>query len=218
VPDAVPVDMVVSPDGGFVYVLMARRDVGAVAVYARDQATGALTLANCVAENGGATPCGAVHGLAGARSIAVSPDGRSVYVAGHYYEDGGDLTTFSRDATSGALTQLGGADGCLSPVPYADCGQGPGFVRPSSVAVAHDGATVYVVYANDTEGTGPGSVLAEYTRDSGSGALTYESCIAPHRPGCVRARGVSGFTRVTISVDGRYMYLAGSAGLGIFRP
>lgn len=218
VPNAVPVDLVVSPDGAFVYVLMARRKTGAVAVYARSVTNGKLTLAGCVAEAGGTAPCGAVHGLAGASSIAISPDGRSVYVGAHYYKDGGNLTTFTRDATSGALAQGAGADGCLSPVPAADCGQGPGFVRPTSVAVSHDGATVYVAYANDTEGTGDGSVLAAFTRDSSSGVLAYQGCVAPRRPGCERARGVYGFTRVTISVDGRYMYLGGRNGLGIFRP
>lgn len=216
VPDAVPVDIVVSPDGAFVYVLMAQGPTGAVVAYAREQDTGALTFSSCVASGGGDAPCAPARGLAGADALAISPDGRSLYVAAHWYRDGGTLLTFSRDANLGAVTQLEGAAGCLAAVPLEGCAIGPPYVRPSSVAVSRDGATVHVVYANDTTGTGDGSILAEYSRDSTDGALSIAGCIARARTGCGKVRGVHGFDRVTISVDGRYMYLGGKNGLGIF--
>jgi DNA-binding beta-propeller fold protein YncE len=216
VPDAVPVDLVVAPDGAFVYVLMAQGPSGAIVVYARDPGSGMLTFASCVAEDPGPAPCVPARGLAGAEAIAISPDGRSVYAAAHWYRDGGSVTTYSRDATLGGLTQLDGAAGCITAAPSEGCGQSPPFVRPSSIAVSHDGASVHVVYRNDTTGTGDGSILAEFSRDSTEGALTSGGCLARAREGCGRSRGVHGFTRVTISVDGRYMYLGGRSGLGIF--
>lgn len=218
VPDMVPTDIVVSPDGGFVYVAMAQAGTGAIVVYMRDQTSGALTFASCVAQGGGGAPCAPANGLAGLSSIAVSPDGRTLYGAAHWFRDGGTLTTFTRDATLGTLTQLEGANGCVAAAPVdGTCAQGPPFVRPTSVAASHDGASVYVVYANDTTGTGDGSILAEFSRDSVEGALTLSGCLARRRKGCGRVRGVYGFTRVTISVDGRYMYLGGANGTGIFQ-
>jgi DNA-binding beta-propeller fold protein YncE len=213
VPDMVPTDIVVSPDGGFVYVAMANAGTGAIAVYMRDQTTGELTFSSCVAEGGGGAPCLEGHGLAGASAVAVSPDGRTVYAAAHWFHDGGTVTTFSRDATLGTLTQVS----CIAAEPLNEtCTAGPPFVQPSSLGVSHDGASVYVVYRNDLTGTGDGSVLAEFSRDTVEGALTLSGCLARKRKGCGRVRGVYGFTRVTISVDGRYMYLGGREGLGIF--
>jgi len=50
----------------------------------RNTTTGAITqpvgTAGCISESG-AGPCIDGHGLGGARSVAVSPDGKSVYVA-----------------------------------------------------------------------------------------------------------------------------------------
>jgi DNA-binding beta-propeller fold protein YncE len=207
VPDAVPIDIVVSPDGAFVYVLMARNEVGAVAVYRRDRGNGRLTFAGCVAD-GGESACSPAHGLAGAQGIAISPDGRSVYVAAYFFQDGGTVTTLTRDATGGGLTQPDGIDGCLAATPYPDCGQGPSLSNPTSIAVSHDGGTVYVVYG--------GSVLADFARDSDSGAIGYGACLASGRAGCAKARGVHAFNQVTITVDGRYMYLGGLRELGVF--
>lgn len=217
VPDAVPVDIAVAPDGAYVYVLMAQGPTGAVVVYARDPDSGALSFSSCVAENGGQARCVPGTGLAGGEKIAISPDGRSVYVAAHWYRDGGTLLTFARDANMGTVAQLS-SGGCFAAAPAAGsgCAQGPPYVRPASIGVSRDGASVHVVYRNDTEGTGAGSILAEFTRDPTDGALSPASCLARARPGCNKVRGVYGFTRVTISVDGRYMYLGGATSTGIF--
>lgn len=217
VPDAVPVDVAVAPDGAYVYVLMANGATGAIVVYSRDVDSGALAFASCVAENGGQAACLSAHGLAGAEKIAISPDGRSVYAAAHWFRDGGTLTTFTRDANSGMVEQLPGDAGCVAAMPLTpDCGTGQPFVRPSSLGVSRDGSTVHVVYRQDTTGTGDGSILAEFSRNSTDGSLSAATCIARARPGCGKVRGVYGFSRVTISVDGRYMYLGGLKSTGIF--
>ena len=214
VPDAIPLDIVVAPDGQYVYVLMSLEGIGAVAAYQRDQDTGALTFASCIEEDTD-EGCVPVHGLAGARGIAISPDGRTLYVAGHYFEDGGTVTSYSRDASTGALTQLSDVGGCMAAFPYADCGPGPKFLDPTSVAASHDGAAVYVAYTHASKG-GAGGVLATFSRDSSEGKLTYSGCVAPSRKGCLKARGVQFFNQVTISVDGRTLYLGGNRDLGVF--
>jgi DNA-binding beta-propeller fold protein YncE len=65
----------VSPDGAQVYAAGTNDD--AVAVFARDAATGKLTFVE-VQKDG----VGGVDGLAGAVSVTVSPDGAQVYAAG----------------------------------------------------------------------------------------------------------------------------------------
>lgn len=216
VPDAVPRDVAVSPDGAYVYALMARYERGAVAIYQRDADSGALTFAGCVAENGEAG-CTPASGLAGGRSIAISPDGRSVYVAAHYFADGGTIASFSRDASTGALAPLD-EGACMAAAPYPDCGAGPLFLDPSSLAVSHDGATVYVAYAGGAKlASGEtGAVLAEFGRDPSTGRLSSATCTASGVKGCGRSRGVGGFNQVTVSVDGRTLYLGGRSVLGIF--
>ena len=79
-----PHSVAVSPDGKSVYV--ASCDSNAVARLNRNTTTGAITqpagTAGCVSETG-AGPCADGHGLDGPESVAVSPDGKSVYVASH---------------------------------------------------------------------------------------------------------------------------------------
>ena len=55
--------------------------------------------------------CTTGRGLNGAFSVATSPDGANVYVPGI---NSGAVAVFRRDQDTGELTQLPGADGCLS--------------------------------------------------------------------------------------------------------
>jgi 6-phosphogluconolactonase (cycloisomerase 2 family) len=65
----------VSPDGLFVYASGADND--ALTVFSRDAVSGTLTLREEIWDN-----VQGVHGLDYPSSIAVSPDGRHVYVTG----------------------------------------------------------------------------------------------------------------------------------------
>jgi hypothetical protein len=68
----------VTPDGRSVYVTSLFD--GAIVSFDRDPTSGTLTPAGCI-QDAGRTDCGASqHGLDGARGIAVSPEGGSVYV------------------------------------------------------------------------------------------------------------------------------------------
>lgn len=70
----------VSPDGHYVYMTVGGFGIATVIAFARDAATGRLTLVNCAAQValGG---CAAANGLNNAEAVAVSPDGRNVYTA-----------------------------------------------------------------------------------------------------------------------------------------
>eukprot|EP00968_Pinguiococcus_pyrenoidosus_P015717 scaffold1465_cov148-Pinguiococcus_pyrenoidosus.AAC.1 len=95
-----------SPDGKHVYVTADRYDngstkTGAVSFYSRDLLDGALSFVGVI-RNGDSNGNRTVNGLDGARSLAVTPDGRHVYVVA--YSRGKDaVSLFSRDTSSGVL-------------------------------------------------------------------------------------------------------------------
>ncbi len=78
--------MAVSPDGKSVYVASASPTASAVARLKRNTTTGAISqpagTAGCISEDGSG-PCADGHGLRGPYSVAVSPEGKSVYVASY---------------------------------------------------------------------------------------------------------------------------------------
>ncbi len=80
----------------------------------RNPTTGALTqpagTAGCISEDGSGT-CADGHGLIGGGSVAVSPDGKSVYVASPVR---GIVVRLNRNTTTGALSQPAGTAGCIS--------------------------------------------------------------------------------------------------------
>ena len=104
-----------------------RRGGDAITIFTRDAATGRLLplagAAGCLrAEHAGCTP---VTGIDSPSSIAVSPDGTSLYVT----SSAGTLTSFQRNPETGTLTQMSPGSGCLSDVALADCGVVDGLAR-----------------------------------------------------------------------------------------
>jgi 6-phosphogluconolactonase (cycloisomerase 2 family) len=125
------VSVVASPDGLHVYVAGAADD--AVAVFARNGATGALTFVEAQ-QNG----VGGVAGLRGAFSVATSPDGAHVYATG--LEDDA-LVVFGRDPTTGELQAL--------QVQRDDVRGVNGLSGAMAAGVSPDGTHVYVVGFDD---------------------------------------------------------------------
>lgn len=163
-----------------------------------DAVTGDLTAAGC-AEDPLADPqqCAVdAPGLTEARGVAVSPDGRSVYVVGR---DG--LVAFAR-ADDGTLTPAGCVDG------YYDrgCAQTvEGAVDLRDVVVSADGASVYAV--------GEQATLLRFDR-AADGALTPRGCFEeggpPHHPACVSVPWLGALRGVAVSPGGAHVYAVGS--------
>lgn len=90
------VDVVLAPDGRFVYV--AGRDADAIAAFSRDPASGLLTWQSKVQDG----ELG-VDGIGGISTLAMAPDGRHLYAGGAADRA---LAGFSVNPATGALTQI----------------------------------------------------------------------------------------------------------------
>ena len=139
---------------------------GAVRAFLRNSSTGALTplyrRGGCISSGTrgeGDGPCAvSVPQLAGARSIALSPDGRELYVAAF---DPGAVVVLGRNPKSGRLTAP--PPNCLQTAPDASCPAGLPFLRgAAALAIGPDGREVYVV----SEG---GNSLVELVRNPTDG-------------------------------------------------
>jgi DNA-binding beta-propeller fold protein YncE len=193
----------VSPDGRNVYVASSRSN--AVAVFRRNPKTGALGqpsgAAGCVAAKG-ASECGKAIGLNGPNSVAVSPNGRNVYVTSR---GSNAVTAFQRNRSTGALHQLAGAAGCISGLPLPGCTTGAALLGPDVVVVSPDGKNVYV-------GSFFGNAVAVFDRDPAGGALTQPAgsagCIAVATSGCAPGLALGAPEGMAISGDGKSVYVA----------
>jgi DNA-binding beta-propeller fold protein YncE len=206
----------VSGDGLNVY--FASYNSAAVAVFARDPATGALTQppgrAACVSirrDEG----CARGRALGGAEQVAVSPDGRTVYVAA---VEGASV--LARDRRTGALTQLTGRRGCVSRS-RRECLRAPGLGHEvMSVTPGPDGRSVYVG-STSCNGICRGSVSL-FTRNARTGALTRpratSACASERGEKACRAARRLAFTHaIAISPEGRSAYAVGGVNVVVFR-
>jgi DNA-binding beta-propeller fold protein YncE len=194
-----PSSIAFSANGASVYV--ASENAGAVDEFARNTSTGALEYKGCIGESGcrGPTAAGA---LFAAGSVAVSPDGTSVYVGA----EGGALSTFTRDPASGVLTFAG----CVGRIPECTKPK-PQFAvnEPLSVVVSPDGANVYAGNFNN-------DVVDEFSREAATGTLTFRGCIGHYfeePAACTEPPKGShevpeGPLQIVISPDGADLYVA----------
>lgn len=161
-------------------------------------ATGDLTFKDCIAKFA-TSPCTALPStevLEGGRDVAVTPDGKYVFVA-----DGQDaVVAFTRSGSTGGLTYAG----CFDSGGSAPCTHAPANVllAPHSIAVSPDGASLYV--AAETS-----DAIVRLAIGSG-GALSYGGCVeADDLPDWGCASEVASLdvpTRVVVSPDGKSVY------------
>lgn len=195
----------VSPDGRSVYAV--GRSSNAIVRFDRDRFTGALTPRDCIVDGHArnADCATTTRGLEGASSVAVSADGRSVYVTAF---DSRAVVTLDREPASGALTPRS----CVSdPNDLPGCGvTAAGLWDASSVAVSPDGRSVYVTgYRN--------SALVRFDRDTATGALTPRGCVGSTVECSVwQPRLYYLAAGVAVSPDGRSVYAASDAGVSVF--
>jgi len=208
-----PIAVVVSPDGRDVYVAALGSD--AVAAFDRRAADGTLTQkrgrAGCASRAGGS--CAKARGLQGALDVAVSADGRSVYVVG-VGRGGGAVVVFDRDERTGVLTQKRGPAGCVVDAleGVAGCTTAEGLSDAVTLAVSADGRSAYV-------GTALGLVVLDRAADGRlsprpgpSGCIMTTAAFAD----CATATAVGGVVALAVSGDGRNAYVASHDGLSVF--
>ena len=204
--------VVVSPDGNNVYV--GAFGEAAVAVFARDASTGALTPAGCIAD--GTAGCAPAALMAGPEGMTVSPDGNNVYVGAAISNA---VVVLNRDPSTGALSQAPAPAGCMTLAAASGCTTVQAVQGADAVAVSPDGTSVYVA-------AGLQDGAAAFARDTQTGALTQMSGTAVIadaalvRPGCFLATIAQGCglgrafvdpEGVAVSPDGASTYVGAFA-------
>jgi DNA-binding beta-propeller fold protein YncE len=143
----------------------------------------------------------------GSRAIALSPDGKNVYVASSKSDA---IAIFRRDARSGALTQSKGAAGCIAVKGATNCAAAIALDGPNSLTVSPDGRNVYAT-------SRASSSISIFLRNQKTGALTQlpasAGCIsgAPV-PVCAVGRALVGPDVVAISPKGENVYVGSFLG------
>jgi fibronectin-binding autotransporter adhesin len=197
-----PNSVAVSPDGRSVYATSL--DSNAIDVFARNPSTGALTQSSsggCIA-NVPTSDCTIGRALDGPDVVVVSPDGRNVYVGAF---KGNTLAVFARDPSTGALTQPSGTSGCISYAPLAECAPGAALAAPEGMAISPDGDNIYVAAALS-------SAIDVFTRNPSTGALTQASggggCIVETAlADCTTGTQLGGADAVAVSPDDSDVYV-----------
>ncbi len=161
----------------------------------------------------GCAPARALRGpgpFVGSDAIAVSPDGRNVYVAS-FKSDA--IAVFERNARTGRLSQAAGASGCIAAMGAGGCARAVGLDGPNSVAISPDGRNVYATSLQSNS-------IAIFRRNAKTGALSQPAgaagCIAGVvSRGCASARALHGPDAVAVSPDGTSVYVASFTGSAI---
>jgi DNA-binding beta-propeller fold protein YncE len=219
-----PWELTVTPDARSVIGLAGDQDCvgsgcfeggdGSLTVFVRTRAGGLKQLggrAGCLSwqKHRG---CAQARALESASDLAVSPDGRSVYVASFSFASDHDaIAVFRRNRASGQLRQLPGKAGCIAKRAVEGCARGRALDNPISVAVSPDGRNVYSIQ-NFSSGA---AVFARGHRGALRQLNGPYGCITRRgQQGCARARGLRSPSALAISADGRNVYLVSDNDLG----
>ena len=204
----------VSPDGKSVYV--SSGSTAAVVRLNRNPTTGAISQpvgsAGCISETGNNGACADGRGLKFPTGVAVSPDGKSVYVASTTSDA---VVRLVRNPTTGAISQPAGTAGCISEDGRGPCADGHGLFGPEKVVVSPDGKSVYVAsYISNA--------VARLVRNPTTGAISQPAgstgCVSEDGTGpCADGHGLGLPGGVAMSADGKSVYAASSASNAVAR-
>lgn len=215
--------LVTSAEGRQLYVISVDILGHGIAIFQRDTATGTLSQrpggAGCVSEFG-YEGCDDGRALEVSNQVAIDPSGKNIYVSSFgssaFPKLPGFLSIFSRREEDGALSQLGGRDGCFAaPGSFwgKACTDGKALLGVASVAVSHDGKNVYIASHNS-------NAVANFSRDHASGKLTQLECLSRRgSESCKVGRALYGTASVAVSPDDRNVYVASmySNSVAVFR-
>ena len=198
--------VVISPDGDNVY---AGSFFGnAVAVFARNPKTGALTQpggsAGCIAE--ATSGCATGIALGAVEGLAISRDGSSVYAASALSNA---LAVLTREPSTGALTQAAGGSGCIVDSPLAGCTTGFELGGANAVAVSPGSDDLYAtsLLSNSVTTFAPSTSSAGLAQKEGpAGCLVWLRAV-----GCSFGRALSAPEGLAVSPDGANVYVAAFA-------
>ncbi len=212
-----------SPEGNQVYAAAPGSD--AVDVFTPN-AAGVLSESSCIKVNAPPGLCSSAKLMTSPTRLVVSPDGRNVYAA-DAGEDGGKVDVFSRNPTTGTLTESSCVD-FLPPEEHAEnseeesheegnseeeshepapppdsCTKVPGLERVEALAVSGDGSQVYA-FGSDS--------FVVFSRDPSTGGLTEVSCASKEDSRCASVPSLDGVNSAAISSDGREVYVTTTSG------
>ena len=172
-------DVALSPNDQHVYLTSAGDD--SVSWYDRDTITGDLTFVGILKDQ-----ASGVDGLDGARSIALTSDGKFAYLAA---ATDSSLGWFERNASNGALTFVGVLKNGVNGV--------DGLQTASHFILSHDEKQLYIV------GWG-GNAVSWYDRNATSGGLDFGGML---KDGLDGVDGLATPSSISLSADGRSVYV-----------
>ena len=199
-------------------------------------APGSLSELGCweTQQTQGAPECGPSHqtpGLSGAQDVAVSPDGKNVYVVssgGNSSSGDNSIAEFTRN-NDGSLTPLADPNNCIAEAgANSSCSSSTaqGLYDPQAIVISPDGKNVYVAGTDapppDGQGVGGNGAIAVFDRNP-DGSLTQrasDDCVAETESqtgnsstcGDQSAHGIFFPFALAVSPDGQNVYAADADG------
>lgn len=189
-------DVVVSPDGKFVYTAGASDDK--IGIFQRDPDSGKLTFSGAAADGV------AADGLRGVTALSISPDGTALFAVGRADDT---LTAFTRNPSTGSLTFASAASNEL---------EATGLDRPLEVAVSPDGQHIYTVAGSSRNFAGS-DAIALFTWNAQTNKLAFvEAYVEGTEQNGKTIRGLHQVSSVRVSPDGKFVYA--SSALWVTEP
>ncbi len=116
------------------------------------------------------------------------------------------MLRFNRNTTTGAISQPAGAAGCVSETGSGPCANGHGLDGAVRLRVSPDKKNVYVASQLS-------NAVARLTRNTTTGAITQPAgtagCVSETGAGpCADGRALNGPSGVSVSLDGKSVYVA----------
>jgi hypothetical protein len=222
--------LVISADGRFLYAASQYQrtpgqNIGGIVIFSRNVQTGALRQLSgklgCVtadgSSNAGPHTCAAGREADDISNVHITPDQKYLYASNYDGPPVGGIAIFRRNAKTGALSQLGGKEGCITAngTTFQSgatqvCRAMPNIGSPWDVATPGN----LFVYVPDNRD----NLLQAFRRDSmgglvplkGIGACVSDGGSSPLGPNtCVNGRGLFDVERAVLSANTAFIYTNG---------